>query len=214
VWDIRPYILLSLGLRAAHPARGAAAACRRPMALVFVQKMGVCRCRTATNLYCFVHRKHVCYSCLSKDHTNVRQTMLPAVALVYPWQRQLHGMHLVGFAVRGADLSEMACRFGLRMAVRVIRAIRLIILRAAPLFLQEVPMLLSMLVLAGCRRPKCQLCSNELHEHSTMRLMCLCTFHAGACVARPAQPKPTEIRLLVPPWPVTPLFCRPMRSRL
>lgn len=89
--------------------------------------MGVCRCRTATNLYCFVHRKHVCYSCLSKDHTNcVVRTYLRWLAdSDYEWP------------------------------------------------------------------PKCQLCSNELHEHSTMRLMCLCTFHAD-CIHRFANNLPAH----------------------
>ncbi|EGF84067.1 hypothetical protein BATDEDRAFT_34065 [Batrachochytrium dendrobatidis JAM81] len=31
--------------------------------------MGLCKCRTVTNLFCFEHRKNVCETCIQSDHT-------------------------------------------------------------------------------------------------------------------------------------------------
>ena len=33
--------------------------------------MGLCKCRTVTNLFCFEHKKNVCEQCILPDHEKV-----------------------------------------------------------------------------------------------------------------------------------------------
>ena len=48
-------------------ARGRKKATEAPTQTVGVE-MGLCKCRNVTNLYCFVHRQHVCENCCEETH--------------------------------------------------------------------------------------------------------------------------------------------------
>ena len=39
-----------------------------PVINCIYHKMGICKCRKRTDLFCFVHKKAVCESCISTDH--------------------------------------------------------------------------------------------------------------------------------------------------